>query len=805
MMKDFVTVIFDACGGGITVSSKRLVRGEPYGELPVPTRFGYEFLGWYTAEESEEGEIVDADTLVSAEGGHALYARWSKNVYTDKKLAAYKKKKAAIKRQNVIIAVSAVLALLLVAGLFVVMHFVNRTNLEDVDGKIYKIINKNGVYILCDKDETPLPMTDDGKYYVTSAGSQIKLDASTGTASIYAYVDTVGKELVGNIVTSRILAFPKVEKANMSRIEVHNDHGGFTVVRTYEDTDGDGKKENKYSIEGYPGTTISQEQLASLVVSCGYVLAMDKIEAPIADENGEYSEYGLAAETRRDADGNEYEYTPSWYRISDKNGNEYTVTVGDAIISGAGYYVQYKNPDYPNTPFIYIVSSDIAKTVLQPVESMAMPLLVYPVSLSSYFNVRDFSIANSKSDIAVSFSFVPISERTGTQSTTVPYIFHNEEFKNFRASSSNIDTCLQSFANIVINRVVKLAPDDEALITYGVADPECVIYYKFMTEEVKNGGVEIFLAVSKMTAAGTYYVYSAFSDMIVEVDRQYMPYVEWLPVDWLDRTAYNFNLACTPEITLLSGGKTVSFDIDNSDSPQFTLTKLTKSSFTRTDSTGNKTTYYLIGNSGKYSVAEGTVSGSAPAVFSGKSKYLLNDDGKLFLIEDTSTTALNLGKGTTGTCHLYLAGYDKDADNVLYIFVDTDTGVWGRVTRSLSSADVRVTSRVNGENPTKVTTSYFRHFFQTILYASVDGECNLTEGEMAALRAKPDSEAQLVMTIKTEDGDFTFRFYQYSERRSYMTINGEGEFYILSDRVVKIFKDALKIIAGEDVDATSKN
>ena len=82
MMKEQVTVIFDAAGGGITVSNKRVVRGEPYGSLPTPSRFGYEFDGWFTAEVG--GEKVDAETIVSAEASHPLYAHWTKNDYTDK-------------------------------------------------------------------------------------------------------------------------------------------------------------------------------------------------------------------------------------------------------------------------------------------------------------------------------------------------------------------------------------------------------------------------------------------------------------------------------------------------------------------------------------------------------------------------------------------------------------------------------------------------------------------------------------------------------------------------------------------------
>ena len=61
------------------------------------------------------------------------------------------------------------------------------------------------------------------------------------------------------------------------------------------------------------------------------------------------------------------------------------------------------------------------------------------------------------------------------------------------------------------------------------------------------------------------------------------------------------------------------------------------------------------------------------------------------------------------------------------------------------------------------------------------------------------------MTINTENGEFTFRFFRYSERKVYFTVNGGGNYYMISDRVEKIWTDANKIIAGEDVSATDKN
>ena len=69
------TVTFDPNGGSVDPTSKTVTFGEPYGELPVPTRKGYTFDGWYT--EAEDGTVVTADTTVTATTDHTLYAHWT--------------------------------------------------------------------------------------------------------------------------------------------------------------------------------------------------------------------------------------------------------------------------------------------------------------------------------------------------------------------------------------------------------------------------------------------------------------------------------------------------------------------------------------------------------------------------------------------------------------------------------------------------------------------------------------------------------------------------------------------------------
>ena len=73
-----VTVYFNANGGICSTSSKTVIQGSAYGDLPVPVYGDFEFDGWYT--DSDEGELVTSSTTVTKSVSHTLYARWKMNL-----------------------------------------------------------------------------------------------------------------------------------------------------------------------------------------------------------------------------------------------------------------------------------------------------------------------------------------------------------------------------------------------------------------------------------------------------------------------------------------------------------------------------------------------------------------------------------------------------------------------------------------------------------------------------------------------------------------------------------------------------
>ena len=74
------TVYFNANGGNVDPSSIEVTYESTYGQLPVPTREGHEFLGWFT-DASSGAQVVDS-TPVSIVANQTLYAHWKLNDLT---------------------------------------------------------------------------------------------------------------------------------------------------------------------------------------------------------------------------------------------------------------------------------------------------------------------------------------------------------------------------------------------------------------------------------------------------------------------------------------------------------------------------------------------------------------------------------------------------------------------------------------------------------------------------------------------------------------------------------------------------
>ncbi len=111
-----------------------------------------------------------------------------------------------------------------------------------------------------------------------------------------------------------------------------------------------------------------------------------------------------------------------------------------------------------------------------------------------------------------------------------------------------------------------------------------------------------------------------------------------------------------------------------------------------------------------------------------------------------------------------------------------------------------VTERNTGFKP---EVKNFRQFYKTILYVHNKGYVSedLSEEELNAL-VSDENNVGLTLTIETYAGQtLVYKFYPYSTRRAFCTVNGKGEFYVQRDMMTKIITDGEKVMTNTEIDA----
>ena len=119
------------------------------------------------------------------------------------------------------------------------------------------------------------------------------------------------------------------------------------------------------------------------------------------------------------------------------------------------------------------------------------------------------------------------------------------------------------------------------------------------------------------------------------------------------------------------------------------------------------------------------------------------------------------------------------------------------------SANEVVVTLPNGEKVVYVryATDLFKRYYQTLAVSSVEDTYVMSAEEEAQ-----DRELLLTITTTNIEGEVKeYKFYSLTSRKVYLTVNGVGGFYILSNRVDKFVSDAQKFFDFELIDPTAKN
>ncbi len=765
------------------------------------------------------------------------------------------RKKSTLMRRRVtaIIAVAVAVTLLAVALAIVINNVVNVKAVTDkADGTVYYIIKRDGVYALYDADKkTQMPKDDQYGYFEGRSGTLFNVDAETGEYEqiILATLMEGTNEELG--FGQRFLIFPHIEKANILKLEVFNSNGNFTFVRTNPETLEEDPK-GSFIIDGTPFTSYNQELFASLYVSAGYTLTTHKVENPIKHpETGDFREYGLVPEMRKKADPKtgEYltnedgsfiyeQYTPAYYVLTDTSGNKYKVIIGDMLVTGGGYYAQYVDIDEKGNETkrdaVYVLGADVGDTMLAPIEKFVTPEITYPMTMNTYFDVENFILMSKREgasagdedyyDDIVAFTYEDLSERENTIKASEPYVFlAGYGLMGFKASSDNIDACLQGLYNPAYVEVTKLFPTMDDMVKYGIAVegvddkgektyemlPEHMVTFNFDVLDdkgVKQETINNVIYISEPNENGNRYAYTEIyetdkdgkpildyekglirtTNMIVEIEGHSLSFLTWDKYDWINSSYVNLNIAFCDRIELDAPNYKAIFDLNN---PKDTSTETISSallSVHATDSNGNDVTTF------------------SPKSYTDK-------NGNVWVISVTDVKCYS----PTG------AELKIDSKSAYYDY--NVMGTQARVLRyAIECADGRrvyvSADEVKVQGAETVTyvrydTSLFREFYKTLLYATISDSYELSDTEKATNIT--EENRLLTLTVKdTEGTTYIYKFYYLTSRKAYITVSvdtGEGPsepsggFYVLNARVEKFIADAQRFFALEMIDSTAKN
>ena len=731
-----------------------------------------------------------------------------------------RKRSSLLRRRKIIIIISVLLVIASGIALYFVNDYVNNVipYVDTADGTTYYIKSVNGVWKLYDKNGLLLPTEEAFGYFVTASGTLVEVKEDTGKYYTRAVPDISDGELTEY---EKVLIFKHIESKNIRSIEVHNQKD---VYRFYRFNIAEMKADDKsdFVLSGSPLLTLKKDYLSSLAIATGYPLAVTRVDEPkTVDGSIDLAEYGLAPEKRTKIEKNEkgeeitveYDYTPTYYILTTTNDERFKMIIGDSLINGGGYYAQYIELDgeleKPRNK-IYVLGASIKSSILAEAKTYITPGIAYPVTQNDYYDVTDFSLkkkADGGYKNIISFSFIPIADRTGTVRGSKPYVFTDERSNSYQPNYDKIDTCLLAFMEPTIVDIAVLSPSQADRAKYGlmkevldkdgnpvlnenktkqyVYDSEYTISFKRTAKDDAGNKVNFLQTVyiSKKNANGNYYSYTTLEfldntnmskitgitfDMICEVSGDTFNFLSYDEYDWTYPYALETGIKYATNLKVTSPNYSATFKIENiKDGDDNTIAIIGSASDGKTANTFGM--YKFTDSQGNYwTISQTDVTVLAP-------------DGKTKM----SATGLVAGTNDIGERVKYLEKPVKDSNgNIIYVKLN----------------EIKI-DYANGTSKTYVRhhTMIFKKLFQSVNSLAIVDDYAMTEEEKAALIADPTKYIATVSVSNNEGGTISVDFYSITSRKAYIVVNGEGGYYVATNAVQKIIDNCHKFFNCEDI------
>ena len=747
-----------------------------------------------------------------------------------------KKQNGSLKRRGLAIIAAILLIAILSATLVGVLKYAKIDRIDDpADGTTYYIRNDTGVYLLYDKEKNIMPDGGvDGKnYFKTYKGTLIEVKPDTGAAKVIAAIDVPDASLNETSTYSSILPYSNVAEKQIRSLEIVNSEGSFRLVRY--NLDGEQDDSADLILEGYVHVPFDRDAFARLCNTAGSPFCK-KLENPKKDANGAYTEYGLAPETRVNDEGETYDYVPDYFIMTDTSGKQYKMLVGDKLVTGQGYYVQYcpqnEKGEFIPRDVVYIIGTSAGEAMKNGVEKLVSPILCYPMDSSTYYKVknlmvleRDESKTAKYDSILPSVSYIPLEERRNTVNGMRVYQY-NDELRALIPDADHINFSMNGLFDPEVEEVVAFAPSLEELASYGfyrqvldengnpVLDekgnpkyeeaPAFRINFDYPKTVTNDDGtttkmtVRNYILVAPVTEeneegeiveTGDYYTYTYYALLdasgnpgeaiiypwINHVKAETLSFLTWNRFDWTDEFVFSVDLSYLSKLTMTSytSNYSASFELDNSMSSA---------------PEGVMTVDHLT-------VAASDSNGNAFQTFQGLNKlHSYGENGMDLYWEITSNGVTVYDKDGNDLRISSDYYYAKNALGIQVFCLSVPLTTSDGTVVTVSPDTVTVTKNGKTTEYVRYSTTLFQKLYTKLMFVTSGGSYELSEEKEAALVADPSN---LVMTFEVVEnaGSMTkpnlvnnvYRFYSLqsegSSRKLYMTVNGVGGFYVLRAQI----------------------
>ena len=322
--------------------------------------------------------------------------------------------------------------------------------------------------------------------------------------------------------TSRPFIYPEIKVEDVAEVVVTNASGEFVL---YLD-----KAADEHLIKGCEYQPYNEQQLSDLRFQSRFMLANSRFDE-LYDTDEKLAPFGLDAASN-----------PVKVQVTDTNGNVNTVYIGNAVVSGNGYYA--KDDD----PFVYVLDASVS-VFFEDRNYFINPLLTVPMSQSQYQYADEFTVKKN-GEAFISSEIVSEQYRGNTGNINLHKITYPG---NYPASFNNYYMALECFANLAGEKVV-----ETGVLALGEENAEAVFEtYGFTVASndvcVKSGGMEYrFLTGIRFTdenGVDMYYAYSPVFDTVVTLPVSNAPFLEYELIDFINSSFFQMNITNVTEIS----------------------------------------------------------------------------------------------------------------------------------------------------------------------------------------------------------------------------------------------------------------